>query len=86
MKGSSNKYYSENIIGDSRATSHMVPTDENTENQKYAETRVTIGDSETLTGIKCVNWQGYQKRDGEIHHVIFSNKSAIPGLQKIYLT
>ena len=37
-------------IVDSSATSHMINSEENMTNLKNTETRVTVGDSRTLTG------------------------------------
>ena len=45
---------------------------------KDSKTRVTIGDSRTLTGEKCGNCRGYQRRDGKLHHVKLSNIAVIP--------
>ena len=36
-------------------------------NLKDVETRVSIGDSITITGTKRGNWHGYQIRDGKLH-------------------
>ena len=53
---------------DSGATSHMIISEENMTNLKESKTRVTVGDSKTITGTKGVNWHGYQRRDRKFHH------------------
>ena len=54
-KISKQEHDSETFILDSGATSHMVNTEENITNLTIAETRVTVGDSRTLTETKCGN-------------------------------
>ena len=58
----------------------MVNLEENMTNLKDSETRFTVGDSRTLTGKKCGDWHGYQRRDGKLHRVMLSNTYVIPGL------
>ena len=60
--------------------SHMVNSEENMTNLKDAETQVTVGYSRNITGIKCGDWNGYQRRDGTLHHMTLSNMIIIPGL------
>ena len=57
----------------------MITTVENMKNLRDAETRVTIGDSGTLTRIKHSDFSGYQKSDRKLHHVTLSDTSVIPG-------
>ena len=51
-------------------------------NLRDTETRVTVGDSGTLTNTKHVNWHGYQKRDVKLHHVTLFDSAAVPDLHK----
>ena len=61
--------------------SHMVTSEENMINLKGAEICVNVGDSRTLIGKQFGNWNIYQKRDNNIHHVTLSDISVILGLQ-----
>ena len=45
-------------------------------------TRVTVGDSRTLTSTSCGDWQSYQIRDGKLYRVTLSNMYIIPILQE----
>ena len=58
----------------------MVNSEENITNLKDAKTRVTVGDSRTLTGGKGGNWHGYQRHAGKIHCVMLSNADIVSGL------
>ena len=49
-------------------------------NLHSTETKVTVGDSGTLTEIKCGNWHVYQKRDRKLHCVKLSDMALIPSL------
>ena len=49
-------------------------------NLKGAKTRVTVGDSRTLTRTKQGIQKGYQRREGKIHNVTLSNMDVISGL------
>ena len=49
-------------------------------NLKNSETRVTIGESRTLTMKKYDGYHGYQRRDGKIYHVALSDMSIILGI------
>ena len=60
----SNKHNdSETFIADSCATSHMVNLEENLMKLEYAKTRVSVGDSRTLTFTTCNNWRSYWRHD-----------------------
>ena len=63
---------------DSGAMSHIVKFEQNMTNLNIAETRIAIGDSITLTGKRCGDWNGYQRRDGKLHCVTLSNTYVIP--------
>ena len=58
----------------------MAKSEENMTNLKDAKTRVTVGDSRTLTGGKGGNLHGYQRHAGKIHCVMLSNAAIISGL------
>ena len=60
----------------------MLNSKENMTNIKNSETRVTTGDSRTITGVKHGDWSGYQRRDRKLHHMTLSNTAVIPGLHK----
>ena len=51
-------------------------------NLKDAETRVTVGDSRTITTTKFGNWHGYQKIGGKLHRLTLSNTSAISDMHE----
>ena len=70
----------EKIVTVSSATSHKLNSEENMMNLKDPKTRVTAGDSRTLTGTKHGDWHFYHRCDGKIHHLTLSNTAAIPGL------
>ena len=65
---------------DSGAKSNMLNLEENITNVKDTKTRVTVGDSRTLTGQKCVKWHDHQRSDIKFHCVSLSNMTVIPGL------
>ena len=67
------------ILG-SGATSHIVNSEKNVKNLKDATIQVTIVNSINFTGVKSINWPGYQIRDGKIHRITLSNTYIIPGL------
>ena len=58
----------------------MVNSDKNVKNLKDAKIQVTVIDSTNLTGVKPINWPGYQIRDGNLHRLTLSNTDIIPGL------
>ena len=60
----------------------MVKLEDNITNLKDSETRVTVGDSIPLTGIKCGDWHGYQKHDGKLHRVTLYSMAVITGLHE----
>ena len=66
---------------ESRTTSHVVTNEENMTNQQDAETIVTIGDIGKFSGTKLGHWHGYQKHDGKLHCMKFSDTDVIPELQ-----
>ena len=80
MKMSNQNHESKTFIVDSGATSHMVNSEENMTNLRDAETRVTIGDTRTLTGKKRGNWYIYQRRGIKLHCVTLFNTELFPGL------
>ena len=47
-------------------------------NLRNAETRFTVRDSVTFTGVKCSNWYGYHKHERKILFVRLSYTTAIP--------
>ena len=55
VKTSNQDHDGKTFIMDSSAMSHMVNSEENITNLKDAKTRVTVGDSRTLTKKKCVS-------------------------------
>ena len=65
--------------------SRMVTSEENMSNLRNAETIVTVGDSETITGTKCGNWHQYHKHDGKLYCAMFSNTTELPRIHSIYL-
>ena len=69
MKTSNEEHYSETFIADPGAKSHMVNSEGNVMNLKDYKTRVTVGDSRTLTITIPDNWHEYQIRDRKFYHV-----------------
>ena len=64
----------------SGSASHMVNLEENMLNLKDAETRVTVGESRSLTGTKRGNCHGDRICDRKLHRVTLSNTAVIIGL------
>ena len=71
-KTSNQEHYSKKFIADFCATPHRVKLEENMIFLKVTETKVTIGDSRTLTGTKCADWNGHQRCDGILYCVTLS--------------
>ena len=63
----------------------MVITEVNATNFKVVKTRVTIGDSRTLTGEKRGNWHGYQRCDRKLHRMKLSYMAVKPVLHAVLL-
>ena len=55
--------------------------------QSYAiQKKVTIEDSETLTGTNGGDWYGYQKRERKLHYVTLYDTETISGVCVCVLT
>ena len=83
VKELNQKCDSETFIADSDAMSHMVTPEENMTNLCYDRKQVTVGYSGTITGTNRGNWNGYQKCDGKLHHMMLFDTAVVPGLHKI---
>ena len=60
----------------------MVNSEENMTNLEEDKTRVTVGDSRTLTKTNRGYWNEYQRRDRKLHRAILSNMAIISVLSK----
>jgi hypothetical protein len=75
-------YYSENIyIGDSRASCHMVHSDEGMYDVKSIKEKITIGNGQYIEALKIGKKKGMIKlNDGTLMNVLLNNVKYVPNL------